>query len=1046
MNIRVKLLLPSMVGIVLIVATIHFYWEPLEIERAKIKLEQQIIHFLKTVELDIVRHLLERDLAPLYSTMEHLEQLHEDRWYNLAIYDRDGKRLFPIFPEKKRNIPPSKDLIHILHPMISSGDFIGRIEVDIAWEKIKQEVRESHHYLELFVIFIGCLLLLIEIITQYIVMHIPLMKLKWAAEQLTKGDFKAALPPIRQDEIGRVNLAFKTMREALKYSQEQLRKALDKVSKSEEKFRSIFESFQDLYFRSDLRGNFEILSPSVKPLSGYEMDDLIGKSVLEVFVEPSDLDDFMTTLMTDGEVTNLELKLKKKNGEIAVTSLNAKIVLDSNGKPVAVEGVMRDITDQVQMRLEKRESEDRLSAAIDAIDEGFVIYDSQGRLSICNAKYLEIYDKSADLRSPGVRFEDVIRQSVEKGQYPDAEGHEEEWITERITHHQAANTSIEQRLPNGRWVKISDRKTQDGSIVGIRVDISKIKQTEEELLTMNERLKQQIEFASKMADQAEAANRTKSDFLASMSHEIRTPMNAIIGMTELCLSTTLTDEQKGFLQTVESSAEALLYLINDILDFSKIESGMMSLEKIPFDLRDLIETITETMSIQAQDKGIELLSYIDPTITNQIIGDPGRLRQVMVNLVGNAIKFSDKGEVYMRVEAIVSESEKEKMLHFAVSDTGVGISPEQQKIIFEKFSQADTSTTRKYGGTGLGLSVSKSLVEMMGGEIKLESQPGKGSTFSFDLKVTYGRRVPKKIINDYPDLENIFILAADDNRTNRFILEKTLTVWGCQIDTVKSGNEALNVLKKSETKYDLLILDEQMPSMSGLLVAEEIRKNQDWDKLKIIMLTSWDQIQSKKMKELGISKAVTKPVKQSRLFDIIVETFSFRHKTVTAEKITPQTLIQPDCLNKSILLVEDNPDNQRITILYLEKAGYSIHVAENGREAVSKAEHFQYDLILMDIEMPVMDGFEATRMIRQKEKKTEGEHTPIIALTAHAIQGYREQCLEQGMDDYITKPIKKKTLVETVGRWIDNRHRVLVVDDSIDNRNLVFHSKVIITY
>ena len=273
-----------------------------------------------------------------------------------------------------------------------------------------------------------------------------------------------------------------------------------------------------------------------------------------------------------------------------------------------------------------------------------------------------------------------------------------------------------------------------------------------------------------------------------------------------------------------------------------------------------------------------------------------------------------------------------------------------------------------------------------------------------------------------------------------------MTVWGCQIDTVKSGNEALNVLKKSETKYDLLILDEQMPSMSGLLVAEEIRKNQDWDKLKIIMLTSWDQIQSKKMKELGISKAVTKPVKQSRLFDIIVETFSFQHKTVTAEKITPQTLIQPDCLNKSILLVEDNPDNQRITILYLEKAGYSIHVAENGREAVSKAEHFQYDLILMDIEMPVMDGFEATRMIRQKEKKTEGEHTPIIALTAHAIQGYREQCLEQGMDDYITKPIKKKTLVETVGRWIDNRHRVLVVDDSIDNRNLVFHSKVIITY
>jgi PAS domain S-box-containing protein len=441
------------------------------------------------------------------------------------------------------------------------------------------------------------------------------------------------------------------------------------------------------------------------------------------------------------------------------------------------------------------------------------------------------------------------------------------------------------------------------------IDISNLKETEAELEAT-------IDRANRLTEEAQSANRAKSEFVAMMSHEIRTPMNAIIGMTELCIDTALNEEQRGFLLTVASNAEALLLLINDILDFSKMESGLMELERVPFDLSELVEAVAETMGIQARGKEIELRCRIDPAISGRVTGDPGRLRQVMVNLVGNAIKFTDHGDVSILTQATVSESEKETTIHFAVSDTGIGIHPGQQERIFERFSQADTSTTRKYGGTGLGLSISKSLVAMMGGALKLDSEPGRGSTFYFDLTLPYAPRTP------------------------------------------------------------------ETAGMAGR---------------------------------------------------------RFPNQAAPDEKRPPAAPAPPPHRHRDILLVEDNPDNQRLATVYLEKAGYTVDLAENGREAVSKADQFQYDLILMDIQMPVMDGFDATRRIRQNEADNGRAPTPMIALTAHAVQGYREKCLAHGLDDYLTKPIKKKVLIDTIDRWIDKRHRILVVDDSADSRNLIQH-------
>ena len=944
------------------------------------------------------------------------------------------------------------DSVTLRHGIFVGGEKVGSIAIVSDLTELQTRMRE---YVEIsalaliFSVFVTVFIAsrLLGLITE------PILQLAEVAGRVSSEEnYALRAIPQSTDEVGKLIETFNGMLERIQERDEKLKYAKDVLEdrvqartmelqleveqrkQTEKRLQASLKELEDFKFaldqhcrvsRTDPNGIITFVNQQFCAVSKYSPEEMIGKThkVVNSGLHPREFFGELWKTIKSGRSWKGEVQNRAKDGTLYWSDTTIVPFSDSEGKQIQYIAIRSDITALKQieeaLRLEVAErirAEEALSAErkvlralIDNVPDYMYVKDADCRFLVANfavARQMGAQTPEALLgktdfdfypRELATTFFEDEQRVIRSGQ---AEiNREEKGLDPQGNVSHVLTTQVPLRDKNGRVI----------GLVGVGHDISHLKKIQAEM--------------QKAREVAEAASQAKSEFLANMSHEIRTPLNGIMGMTDLALETQLTREQREYLETVKVSADSLVTVINDILDFSKIEAGKIDLETADFDLRDTLELALKTLAVRADEKGLELLCEVAPEVPEVVRGDATRVRQVVLNLVGNAIKFTNEGEVAVKVGKLASD-ETEITLQFTVSDTGIGVPAEKLDAIFDPFAQADSSTTRKYGGTGLGLTISARLVQMMGGKIWAESAEGRGSQFHFTVRlgVVDQKEAKEESPADPQILRAVRALVVDDNQTNRRILEGMLKSWQMIPVCVAGGEEALAELASAQNTgipFGIIVTDMHMPKMDGFELVEQIRTRRELGTAVIMMLTSaGHRGDAERCQELGVSAYLLKPIRHSELREAIARVLGAWQQDGTLPLITRFSLkdesSRPEALR--ILVAEDNAVNQRLIVRMLEKRGHRVVLAANGQEALAALGVEPFDIVFMDVQMPEMDGYEATAAIRTKEKSS-GAHQTIVALTAHAMKGDREKCLNAGMDGYLTKPIRPQELDEVLSRY-----------------------------
>lgn len=842
----------------------------------------------------------------------------------------------------------------------------------------------------------------------------------------------------RGDELGMVSRSFNKLKGELVQATRELYKEKEglerkveerthKLQASEDQFRTLVQNIPGVSYRCLLDKEWTMLymSDAIKELSGYSPGDFINNAVRTFgsIIHPEDREKVARSVeeCSHKNITfTIEYRILRSDGETRWVREKGQPSLDERGDVSFLDGAIFDITEQHNVEQELRQINQQSDTALDLTKAGYwhipLVDDPDYYLS--SEKAASIF---GDPPRPDHRYHlmDEWFANVMAGDKEAAEATLEKFKGALEGRYPLYDATYAYKRPvDGQVVWIHAlayiSRDEDGKatdMYGVTQDITESKLLESELRIARAK--------------AEEATQSKSDFLANMSHEIRTPMNAIIGMSHLALKTELTPKQINYLLKIDSSSKSLLGIINDILDFSKIEAGKLDMEEVDFDLSEVLDNLSNLVTLKAQEKGLEVLFSVDRDVPYLLVGDSLRLGQILINLANNAVKFTEHGEVIISIKVMEEEASDRVRLQFSVKDTGIGLTPDQAGKLFQAFSQADPSTTRKFGGTGLGLTICKHLVGMMNGKIWVESIPGKGSTFIFTANLGSGSDKKKSQLVLSDDLQKMRVLIVDDNEAARLVLENALTSFDLRVSMASSGSEGISKVESADLDdpYDFIVMDWQMPEMNGIRTSEIIKKHPNLKKIpKIIMLTAYGREEViHQAEEIGMDAFLVKPMNPSVLLETVMEIFgkktTSRQKSVRADQGEDLGTI----LGANVLLVEDNEINQEVANELLSQAGFVVTIANHGQEGVEKVNGSDFDCVLMDCQMPVMDGYEATRTIRNDKRFNS---LPILAMTANAMKGDREKCIEAGMDDHIAKPINPKELFSAMIKWISPREGI----------------------